>query len=111
MPSLQYPDVDNDGRRIYSAMVSGMDMAVGQIVEALKENDLYGNSLLLFSSDVMMIHSVEAYQQCIRPKFPLHRTEANTALKPTEITTRYGARRTPFGRAEPEFPPFSTGRR
>ena len=58
---MQYPEVDNEGRRIYSAMVTGMDMAVGQIVEALKENDLYDNSFLLFSSDVMMmIHCIKA---------------------------------------------------
>ena len=61
LPSMQYPEVDNEGRRIYSAMVTGMDMAVGQIVEALKENDLYDNSFLLFSSDVMiMIHCIKA---------------------------------------------------
>ena len=39
-------------RRIFSAMVTGLDIAIGRIVKALREEGLYDNSIILFSSDV-----------------------------------------------------------
>ena len=33
-------------------MVTGMDNAIGDIVNSLKEKGLYDNSIILFSSDV-----------------------------------------------------------
>ena len=41
-------------RRVFSAMVSGLDIAIGQIVKKLKQEGLYENSIILFSSDVRM---------------------------------------------------------
>jgi arylsulfatase A-like enzyme len=38
-------------RRTYAGMVSAMDEAIGQIVAALEEKGLRGNTLILFSSD------------------------------------------------------------
>ena len=39
-------------RRLFSAMVTGLDIAIGRVVEALREKGLYDNSIILFSSDV-----------------------------------------------------------
>ena len=39
-------------RRIFSAMVTGLDIAIGRIINALREEGLYDNSIILFSSDV-----------------------------------------------------------
>ena len=38
-------------RRIYYGMISGLDIAIGQIVEKLKLEGLYEESIILFSSD------------------------------------------------------------
>lgn len=38
-------------RRLFSAMVTGLDIAIGRVVEALREKGLYDNSIILFSSD------------------------------------------------------------
>ena len=35
-------------------MVTGMDNAIGDIVNTLKEKKLYDNSIILFSSDVSL---------------------------------------------------------
>lgn len=42
-------------RRMFSAMVSGLDIAIGQVVEKLKEEGLYEDSIILFSSDVRIL--------------------------------------------------------
>ena len=42
-------------RRMFSAMVSGLDIAIGQVVEKLKEEGLYEDSIILFSSDVRLL--------------------------------------------------------
>ena len=60
----KYPKKDNETRamnerRIFSAMVSGLDIAIGQIVKKLKQEGLYENSIILFSSDVRIKFSVE----------------------------------------------------
>jgi arylsulfatase A-like enzyme len=38
-------------RRTYAGMVSAMDEAIGQVVAALKEKNLFDNTLIIFSSD------------------------------------------------------------
>jgi hypothetical protein len=50
-----YPDIKDKDRRVYSAMVTGLDEAVGQVVESLKENGLYEDTIILFSSDVSFL--------------------------------------------------------
>ena len=54
---FQYPGTEDEStgiyeRRIFSAMVTGLDRAIGRIVKALREEGLYDNSIILFSSDV-----------------------------------------------------------
>ena len=56
----QYPREDNETsakyeRRMFSAMVSGVDIAIGQIVDQLKQDGLYEDSIILFSSDVSLL--------------------------------------------------------
>ena len=46
-----YPNINDGNRRIFSAMVSAMDDAVGMIVEELKSNDLLDNTIIVFMSD------------------------------------------------------------
>ena len=38
-----------------SAMVSGVDIAIGRIVDQLKQEGLYEDSIILFSSDVSLL--------------------------------------------------------
>ena len=40
---------------MFSAMVSGVDIAIGQIVDQLKQEGLYEDSIILFSSDVRLL--------------------------------------------------------
>ena len=40
---------------MFSAMVSGVDIAIGQIVDQLKQEGLYEDSIILFSSDVSLL--------------------------------------------------------
>ena len=40
---------------MFSAMVSGVDIAIGHIVDHLKQEGLYDNSIILFSSDVSIL--------------------------------------------------------
>ena len=42
-------------RRMFSAMVSGVDIAIGRIVDQLKQEGLYEDSIILFSSDVSLL--------------------------------------------------------
>ncbi|XP_067658647.1 arylsulfatase B-like [Haliotis asinina] len=46
-----YPNVVNQGRRIYSGMVSALDEAVGNVTQALKDRGLFENTLILFTAD------------------------------------------------------------
>ena len=43
---------------MYSAMVTGMDDAIGRVVRTLKEKGLYDNSIILFSSDVSFSRTI-----------------------------------------------------
>ena len=40
---------------MFSAMVSGVDIAIGQIVDQLKHEGLYEDSIILFLSDVRLL--------------------------------------------------------
>ncbi|MBC8468861.1 MAG: sulfatase-like hydrolase/transferase [Planctomycetes bacterium] len=46
-----YKHITNKRRRIYSAMVTSMDDAIGRIVKALQERGLKRNTLIIFCSD------------------------------------------------------------
>lgn len=47
-----YKDKIKDNfRRTYAAMITAMDDQVGRIVEALKKNNMYENTIIFFSSD------------------------------------------------------------
>merc|ERR1712106_905966 len=45
------PQTGNPARDIYKAMVLDMDLAVASIVRSLKENDLYNDTIIVFTSD------------------------------------------------------------
>ncbi len=46
-----YPEEKDDARRKYLGLVTNMDDYVSEIVASLKENGLYENSVIIFSSD------------------------------------------------------------
>ena len=46
-----YPSTMNADRRTYSGMVSALDDSVSTVVTALKDADLYNNSVIIFVSD------------------------------------------------------------
>jgi arylsulfatase B len=47
-----YKDLAGDvHRKTYAAMITDLDAQVGRIVDALKEKDMFGNTLIIFSSD------------------------------------------------------------
>ena len=47
-----YPDLPDDGyQRLMHSMVSAFDDLVGDVIDSLKEHDLWNNTLLLFTSD------------------------------------------------------------
>lgn len=43
--------IRNKNRRIYAAMVSKLDESVGKVVEALDDNNMLENTIILFMSD------------------------------------------------------------
>lgn len=47
----EYKFIDNEVRRSYHAMVAFLDDVVGNITEALKEHNLWNNTLIVVSSD------------------------------------------------------------
>ena len=46
-----FSGVNDHNRRVFSAMVAAMDVMVGRLIKALRESDLYENSLIVFVSD------------------------------------------------------------
>lgn len=43
--------IRNENRRVYAAMVSKLDESVGKVIEALEQNDMLNNSIILFMAD------------------------------------------------------------
>lgn len=46
-----YPGIDNNQAKFYG-MVTIMDEYIGKIISALKEKNMYDNTLLVFTTDV-----------------------------------------------------------
>ena len=46
-----YAHIDNHALRVYSAMIRALDRGVGRVVQALEENGLTDNTLIVFTSD------------------------------------------------------------
>ncbi|MFI3318521.1 MAG: sulfatase-like hydrolase/transferase [Rikenellaceae bacterium] len=47
----RYKHIEDQKRRVYSAMVDVMDLGIGKVVETLKRNGLYENTIIFFLSD------------------------------------------------------------
>lgn len=45
-----YSDIEDEDRRVYSAMMTAMDDAIGTVVTSLKEKGMYDNTLVVFST-------------------------------------------------------------
>ena len=95
-------------RRIYSAMVSGLDIAIGQIVKKLKQEGLYENSIILFSSDVRMKFCAEGKIYSLSDSLFRMEDILQSVEEPVLVErgmeglvgaiTHSGARRAPFGK-------------
>ena len=49
--AIQHKDWEASKRATYAAMVDHMDQSIGQLVDSLKQNGQYENTLILFLSD------------------------------------------------------------
>ena len=47
----RFPNIKNPLRKIYAGMISSMDDGVGKIVDKLKEENIYDNTIVFFLSD------------------------------------------------------------
>ncbi|XP_061182937.1 arylsulfatase B-like [Saccostrea echinata] len=47
----KFPHIHNTERKTYAAMVSALDDAVGSIVQTLKDKKMFGNSIIVFTTD------------------------------------------------------------
>jgi arylsulfatase A-like enzyme len=47
----RYPSIDNENRRTYAAMISGLDDQVGRILDALEKKGMRDNTIIIFTSD------------------------------------------------------------
>jgi len=47
----RFPDISDEAERIYAAMVSSLDDGVGEILDTLKKNELWDDTLVVFLSD------------------------------------------------------------
>ena len=50
-----YSHVKDKNRRIYSAMLTAMDDAIGAIVDALKDTKMFENTLVIFTTGNFLI--------------------------------------------------------
>ncbi|XP_005103162.1 arylsulfatase B [Aplysia californica] len=46
-----YPNITNDGRRIFSGMVTAADDVVGRLVKVLKDRDMFDDTIFFFTAD------------------------------------------------------------
>ncbi|XP_067945659.1 arylsulfatase B-like isoform X2 [Watersipora subatra] len=47
----EYPDIHDESRKKYAAMVTGMDQAIGVIVADLMRRNMYNNTVIVLSTD------------------------------------------------------------
>lgn len=47
----RFPQIQDEGRRIYAAMTSALDDGIGEVLDALEENGLEQNTMVVFLSD------------------------------------------------------------
>ena len=47
----RYPQISNERRRIYAGMIASLDEGVGQVIDCLKKEGIYENTLIIFLSD------------------------------------------------------------
>ena len=47
----RFPHIEDEAARIYAAMTSALDDGIGEVLDALEENDLEENTMVLFISD------------------------------------------------------------
>lgn len=47
----RYKQIKDKKRRVYAAMIDVMDRGIGEVVDALKQNEIYDNTLIFFLSD------------------------------------------------------------
>jgi len=47
----EFEFIDYQSRKLYAAMAHNLDNSIGALITALKEKDLYSNTLIVFSSD------------------------------------------------------------
>ncbi len=47
----KYSHIDDENRRVFAAMVDSMDVAIGQVIEALEAKGMRNNTLAMFTSD------------------------------------------------------------
>ena len=51
MYESMYSNITNEGRRKYLGMVSALDDAIGSVVDSLKENGLFDETVIIFTAD------------------------------------------------------------
>ena len=47
-----YSDIEDDDRKVFSAMMTAMDDAIGTVVTSLKDKGIYDNTLIVFSTGI-----------------------------------------------------------
>ncbi|MBB6479841.1 sulfatase-like hydrolase/transferase [Spirochaeta isovalerica] len=47
----RFPEIEDENRRIYAAMISHLDEGIGRLIEDLKERGIYDETLIVFASD------------------------------------------------------------
>ncbi len=47
----RYPEIEDDERRVYAAMVDNMDVGIGKILDTLKDEGIQDDTLVFFMSD------------------------------------------------------------
>ncbi|XP_071505899.1 arylsulfatase I-like [Diadema antillarum] len=48
---LKFPNITDENRRIFAAMVAALDDSIGNITQTLRESALYGNTIVVFTTD------------------------------------------------------------